>query len=128
MLCRHHQGEPIVVTSTYLRPVTSFPLGAQEVAAPLHCQLLLLTALAVIQDVVVGVHTHGSPAPRAPATALGALGRRDTESILSATLLWVESPFISFIPLADRTVKRLQKTSGRTICILSNKLLLYIFL
>lgn len=109
--------------SIYLGPVTSFPLRAQEVAAPLHRQLLLLTALAVVQDVVVGVHTHGSPPPRAPTTALGALGTRDTESILSATLLRVESPFIYFILLADRTVKRLQKISRRTSCILSNKLL-----
>lgn len=85
-LCLHQplgvedqQGEPTLVTSTYLRPVASFPLGAQEVAASLHRQLLLLTALAVVQDIVVGVHAHGSPPPRAPAAALGALGRRNTE-------------------------------------------------
>lgn len=57
-----------------LGPVASFPLGAQELAAALHRQLLLLTALAVIQDIVVGVDAHGPPPPRAPAAALGALG------------------------------------------------------
>lgn len=134
-LCRHQplgvedqQGEPSPVTSSYLRPVASFPLGAQEVAAPLHRQLLLLTALAVVQDVVVGVHAHGSPPPRAPAAALGALGRRETEQMLSATLLRAKGSFIAFSLFAVRAVKRLQKTSGRTICTLSNRLLLYIFL
>lgn len=61
------------MTSTYLRPVSGFPLWAGEVTAPLHRQLLLLAALAVVQDVVVSVDTHGSPPPRAPAAALGAL-------------------------------------------------------
>lgn len=73
------QGEPTLVASAYLGPVARFPLGAQEVTASLDRQLLLLTALAVIQDVVVGVHAHGSPPPRAPAAALGALGGRDSE-------------------------------------------------
>lgn len=85
-LCRYQplrvedqQGEPTLVTSTYLGPVTSFPLWAREVTASLHCQLLLLAALAVIQDIVVGVHAHGSPPPRAPAAALGALRGTHTQ-------------------------------------------------
>lgn len=73
------QGEPTLVTSTYLGPVAGFPLRAREVTAPLHRQLLLLAALAVVQDVVVGVDTHGSPPPRAPTAALGAL--RDTHPV-----------------------------------------------
>lgn len=73
------QGEPTLVTSTYLGPVAGFPLWAREVTAPLHRQLLLLAALAVVQDVIVGVDTHGSPPPRAPAAALGAL--RDTHPV-----------------------------------------------
>lgn len=107
-----------VPASPYLRPVSSFPLGAQEVTAALHCQLLLLAALAVIQHVIVGAHTHGSPPPRAPTAALGALQRADTKHARSA------SPYIS---LQAGLQKRPQETSRRTICTLSNRLLLYIF-
>lgn len=75
----NQQGELTLVSSTHLGPVACFPLWAGEVTASLHCQFLLLAALAVVQDVVVGVHTHGSPPPCAPAAALGALRGTHTQ-------------------------------------------------
>lgn len=111
------QGEPSLVTSTHLRPVASFPLWAREVTASLHCQLLLLAALAVVQHVIVGVHTHGSPPPRAPATALGALRGTHTQSTFPATLLLLPPPSLWSDCRKPPEQQLTLQVAGFTLCI-----------